>query len=101
MILQSRMNNHNISEGEKTHEIVINRLIELWQLKPFQTNKLFNDIAVMLSQFDDPNPIVYYNKGAKEWRGSIRKNGKYKIIKRGSDKKQVEHGLNEYLINNY
>lgn len=55
MILQSRMNNHNISEGENSHEIVINRLIELMIQQKENSSELIKNISLLISNYDVRN----------------------------------------------
>ena len=63
LIFKSRITQLNPSVGNNTHEIVINRLIELWETDTEESRKLFNDIAERLAKYDNPKiPPIYYNK---------------------------------------
>lgn len=68
-IFKSRITQLNPSIGTNTHEIVINRLIELWQSETEESRKLFNDVAERLAKYDNPvPPTIYYDNSRLSFR---------------------------------
>lgn len=77
-VYKSRITHENLTIGNNTHEIVINRLIELWNTEPLKCIVLFNDIAERLAKYDNPTfPKVRYDKTNNNFSFSITRNGKH------------------------
>lgn len=101
MVMQtfkSRITQLNPSVGSNTHEIVINRLIELWETETEESRKLFNDIAERLAKYDNPKrPPILYDNHKKEFYSRVRKNNSDLFSKYGATQKIVYDKVTEWL----
>lgn len=100
MILQSRMNNINITEGENTHEIVMDKLIELWNEYPERSLYIFKRIAEMIATHETqiPNITLIPSRGAYQVR--MRQGGIQHFIGSSVDKQTAENMIVKYSQGN-
>lgn len=98
-MLESRMNSLNITEGVNTQEIVIDKLIELWNEKPENSKKLFAHIAELVADFDNPPLKQYTSNGIIHLY--IMKDGKKKNIKQSRYQSTIDIERNEYIKQHY
>lgn len=98
IILESRITDTEIYEACNTQQIVISRLISLWNDEPEESAKLFHDVAERLARYDNPTaPSITLNKTLGSFRFVIKRNGKNKTIASNKNIKVVEQKRNEWL----
>lgn len=98
IILESRLSDTEIHEGYNTQQIVIDRLISLWNDEPEESAKVFQDVAERLARYDNPKPpSITFNKTLGAFRFLVSRNGKNKTIASNKNIKVVEKKRNEWL----
>jgi hypothetical protein len=89
IILESRITMHNPTVENKTHEIVVDRLIELWQTEPDNCLHLFKVIAKHLASYDlRKKPYKHYNTNTKRFEARVIIRGKQQYL--GGSKSELE-----------
>lgn len=77
-IFESRMSNYDITAGNNTNDIILQRLIEISNEMPAGSKKLMNKVAILLADFDKKSkptvPIYWFNIHKKSWESSYRLN---------------------------
>lgn len=94
------MNNLNIEVDKNSHEIVINKLIELWIKTPVQSLPLFKEIAKEIAFYDTPMKNVYYDKTNDRFMGFSSTKENRERIAGNKNEYVVKKNLCDYLNNN-
>lgn len=95
---ESRLNLHNPSVETKTHEVVINRLIDLWKTEPDNCLHLFKVIAKHLASYDvNKEPYKHYNTNTKRFEARVIVRGKQQYLGGSKNQCVVDKIIQDWL----
>lgn len=96
--VESRMSIHNPSVAKNYHEIVINKLIEIWETEPDESFRLFTDIAERILKYENPKtPKIYWDKSKSLFLARDFHNGKKTHIGSSKDYETVVKKIKQWL----